>query len=72
MMAILLNHALACRVFPIGRSRLQLGDLIVGMLITLEEFSQLWVSSRTFDAGDLIANWLGVLVAELLARAKAR
>lgn len=72
VMAFLLNHALAFRTAPINRSRLQLGGLIVGVLITLEEFSQLWFSSRTFDTGDLLANWIGVLVAELLVRAKAR
>ena len=71
-MALLLNHALAYRTAPINRAHLQLGGLIVGVVITLEEFSQLWFATRTFDAGDLIANWLGVLVAELLARAKVR
>jgi glycopeptide antibiotics resistance protein len=71
-MALLFNHALACRTAPVNRARLQLGGLIVGTVITVEEFSQLWFSSRTFDAGDLLANWVGVLVAELLVRTRAR
>ena len=72
VMAFLLNHALAYRTAPINRSHPQLGGLIVGVVITLEEFSQLWFASRTFDAGDLLANWIGILVAELLVRARAR
>ncbi len=72
VMAFLLNHALAYRTAPVNGSRLQLGGLIVGVVITFEEFSQLWFSSRTFDAGDLLANWFGVLAAELLARTKTR
>ena len=46
--------------------------LAVGMIMSVEEVSQIWFSSRTFDPGDLFANLLGVLVAELLVRAKAR
>jgi len=72
VMAFLLNHALACRVFPIGPLRLLQGGLIIGVVMTLEEFSQLWFSSRTFDLGDLLANFLGVLLAELLMRARRR
>lgn len=71
-MACLLNHALAYRVFRAGRWSLQLGGLTVGVVMSLEEVSQIWFSSRTFDTGDLLANGLGVLVAELWVRAKAR
>lgn len=71
VMAFLLNHAMAYHTAPINRSHLQLGGLIVGVVITFEELSQLWLASRTFDAGDLLANWLGVFVAELLVRSRA-
>lgn len=72
VMAFLLNHALAYRVFSLGALSLQRGGLIIGAVMTLEEFSQLWFTSRTFDLGDLLANSLGVLVAELLVRARRR
>ena len=71
VMALLLNYALAHRTAPINRAHLQLGGLIVAVVITFEVLSQLWLLSRTFDVGDLLANWLGVLVAELLARVRA-
>ena len=68
VMACLLNQALAYRSQPIRTTRVQLGGLIVAVVMTVEEFSQLWFSSRTFDPGDLLANVLGVLVAEGFAR----
>lgn len=68
VMALLLNHALAYRICPIRFTRVQLDGLVIFVLITLEEFSQLWFSSRTFDLGDLLANGLGILAAECFAR----
>ena len=72
VMAFLLNHALAYRTCSIRFTRVQLGGMVILALITLEEFSQLWFSSRTFDVGDLLANTLGVLAAEWFARWRSR
>ena len=72
VMACLLNHALVHHTFAVGQALMQQGGLLVGVGMTLEEISQLWFTSRTFDAGDLLANFLGVLAAELLARARTR
>lgn len=72
VMAFLLNHAFAYRAYPIRTARVQLGGFIVAVVMTLEEFSQLWFSSRTFDLGDLLANTLGVLAAEGFARWRSR
>ncbi len=72
VMAFLLNHALAYRTCSIRFTRVQLGGLVILALITLEEFSQLWFTSRTFDVGDLLANTLGVLAAECFARWRSR
>lgn len=68
VLALLLNHALTYRVRRMGRWQCQLGGLVVFLVMTVEEFSQLWFSSRTFDLGDLAANALGVLAAEWIAR----
>lgn len=68
IMAHLLNCAMAGRTFGIGRSRWQLGGLIVAAVMTIEEISQIWIPSRTFDFGDLAANYAGVLLAEWRAR----
>ncbi|MEZ5672852.1 MAG: VanZ family protein [Thiotrichaceae bacterium] len=38
------------------------GSFIIFILITLEEFSQLYFPSRHFDMGDLLSNYLGILL----------
>lgn len=67
-MAHLLNYALRFKVRSVGRMAPQLGGLLVLAVITVEECSQIWIPGRTFDAGDLVANSLGVALAELVAR----
>jgi VanZ family protein len=37
---------------------------------TALEFAQLWVNTRSFDLGDIVANTLGVLAAWLLLRGR--
>ncbi len=71
-LAFLFNHALAGRTTRLGRWRLQMGGVIVAALMTVEEFSQIWIPSRTFDLLDLAANYLGVVLAEMLTRKMAR
>ena len=68
IMAHLLNCAMAGRTSGIGRSRWQMGGLIVAVVMTIEEISQIWIPSRTFDLGDLAANYVGILLAEWRAR----
>ncbi len=67
-LAFLLNAALSGRVVNSERFRFQLGGVIVFVLITVEEFSQIWIPSRTFDLKDLAANYIGIFCAEMLAR----
>ena len=71
IMAHLLNRALAGRCLRVSKTRWQMGGLIVAVLMTIEEFTQIWIPSRTFDWGDLLANYAGVIVAEWLARRAA-
>jgi hypothetical protein len=68
-LAFLLNYALKHRPTPwrpLGR-RVLWGSLIVGVLITLEEISQIWIRSRTFSLGDLAANYAGIVCAQFLS-----
>jgi len=58
LMALLLNYALDFR----KSSTIQLGSLIVLTFATLEEFSQYYIPSRTFDMGDLLADFVGVVL----------
>ena len=39
-----------------------LGSLIVGSIVTLEEFSQIFVRGRSFDLSDLAADFTGILI----------
>jgi VanZ family protein len=59
-MALLANLALGGRKIQLASKSLYLGSLIVLLLVTLEEFSQLFVSSRSFDLLDLSFDILGI------------
>ena len=67
-LAALLNYALRWRSTSLGWTRLQVGGLVIAALMTAEEFSQIWIATRTFDLLDLGSNYLGILCAEMLAR----
>lgn len=67
-LAFLLNFALRGRETEFARQRWLLGSVIVAIAITLEECSQHWIPGRTFDAGDLLANWTGIFVAGWIGR----
>ncbi len=67
-LAFTLNYALRARTVPLKCCRVQLGGLIVAVAMTLEECSQIWIPSRTFDLLDLAANYTGILCAGWLTR----
>jgi polysaccharide biosynthesis protein VpsQ len=56
--AFLLNLSLSCRKVW----RVLLGSLIVFVIVTVEEFSQIFIRGRSFDLTDLIADLLGILI----------
>jgi polysaccharide biosynthesis protein VpsQ len=62
-LAFLLNYALNGRTIEIGDRQILLGCSIVAVAITIEEFSQIWIPSRTFDLVDLAANYFGIGIA---------
>ncbi len=49
-------------------SSLYAGTILTLALVTLEECSQLLIATRRFELLDLLADYLGILVAEMLAR----
>jgi polysaccharide biosynthesis protein VpsQ len=59
----LLNYALADRLLKTGNYKMLLGCLIIAVAMTIEECSQIWIPNRTFDLGDLAANYLGISIA---------
>jgi hypothetical protein len=67
-MAFFLNTSLRVReVAAFGRSFL-LGSMIVAAVFTIEEITQMRIPWRTFDYGDLAADYAGILFFGWLAR----
>lgn len=60
LFAFLLNWSLRCRTLNLYARRILLGSLIVSVLVTLEEISQLLVRHRSFDLLDLLFDYLGI------------
>jgi VanZ family protein len=65
-LAFLLNYALKGRMIKIGSLKILLGCVIIAVAMTMEEFSQIWIPSRSFDLLDLAANYFGIAIAGLL------
>jgi hypothetical protein len=69
LMAWALNYGLDFRSIHIKKPfsiHLQLGAIFVLIFATLEEISQLFIVSRTFDVGDLVADVVGVVLFSLI------
>jgi VanZ family protein len=66
--AFLLNLVLNARTFKLWKFRYLLGSLIVLIVVTLEEISQIFVSGRSFDWSDLVFDYLGIFLLGELAR----
>lgn len=66
--ALLVNLVLKARTVGIGKVRYLLGSLIVMTIVTLEEFSQRFVSGRTFDLSDLVFDFAGIIIFGEIAR----
>ena len=60
-LAFVVNLAFGLRTFMALKRPWLWGSAIVALLVLLEEISQLWVPSRTFDLGDLAFDFLGIL-----------
>ena len=66
--SFLLNLVLGAKTFKLRRIKYLLGSLIVAIVVTLEEISQIFVRGRTFDWGDLVFDFLGIFLFGELAR----
>ncbi len=66
--SLLVNLALSAKTIRLWKFKYLLGSLIVSALVTLEEFSQIFVRERTFDAEDLIVDFAGIFIFGELAR----
>lgn len=59
-LAFLVNSALSCKQFSIFSVPILLGSFLVLIFVTLEEFSQMFLETRTFSLKDLSADYLGI------------
>ena len=67
LLSLTVNLSFQCTQWTVGQRTFLKGSIIVAILVTLEEISQLLVSSRTFDWSDLLADYLGIWVFGQLA-----
>lgn len=68
MLSFVVNLALRARRLKTWKLNFLLGSLIVGIAVAVEEFSQMFVSGRTFDWSDLAADFAGILIFGEIAR----
>lgn len=67
VLSFLVNLSFSCsRIKALGFYFLK-GSLIVALIVTLEEFSQLFFKYRTFDLIDLVSDYLGIFLFGRLA-----
>ncbi|CAN5436263.1 hypothetical protein BH10ACI1_BH10ACI1_19500 [soil metagenome] len=66
--SFLLNLALNAKKLKLWKLDYLMGSLIVLVVVTIEEFSQIFVRGRTFDLGDLFFDYLGIFLFGELAR----
>ena len=60
-MALLLNWSWRAAHWKLGPLRIQKGTVLVALICTLEEFSQIYLQARAFDREDLMFDYLGVI-----------
>lgn len=68
ILSFLINLILKAKTIGKGKFQYLLGSILVFVAVTIEEFSQIFVSGRTFDLSDLIADGLGIIFFGELAR----
>ncbi len=71
-LAAVTHFAFGCRETKILNWSVSIASVLVFCFITLEEFSQIWIPSRTADVMDLICSYLGILCFEFCRRDKRR
>jgi hypothetical protein len=67
LFSLILNTALSCKTVKVWKLNLLTGSLIVALVVTLEEFSQLFIRYRSFDPVDLFFDYTGIFLFGQLA-----
>ena len=69
-LAYLFNLMLRAKTFKVNGVQILVGSCIVFGLMTVEEFSQMYIPARNFDWVDLAANYLGIGIAGQITKSK--
>jgi len=72
MFSLVVNLGLNARTISLWKLRYLLGSLIVLTVVTIEEFSQIFIRGRGFDLGDLLADAAGIFIFGEIARFAAQ
>jgi len=70
--SVLLNTALGARRAPGRLAPCLIGSIALAVLMTLEEWSQLFIATRTFDPFDWLSSLAGIAAGGFLARLLSR
>lgn len=65
--AFLLDLVLNAKTIKVWKISFLLGSLFVLIVVTIEEFSQIFISGRSFDWSDLVFDYLGIFLFGKLA-----
>lgn len=66
--SLVVNLALKARTVRVWKLSYLSGSLIVLAVVAAEEFSQIYISGRTFDSTDLLADAAGIFIFGEIAR----
>ncbi|MEM6261178.1 MAG: VanZ family protein [Bacteroidota bacterium] len=77
LLGFLVTMSVGNKVIQIGKWKLWKAATILSILVTIDEFSQIFIPIRSFTFSDLAANYAGIwlfswLAIRLLTRAEAR
>ena len=68
LLTVLFNSFLSYTYFKIGDKKVFVGTSIISVLVSIEELSQNYLQTRSFELLDLVADYSGIIVAECLLR----
>jgi hypothetical protein len=66
-LTLLLNHALSYASFKLFKIELLTGSMLILSFALIEEFTQLFFPTRTFDFVDIFSDLVGISLASLFA-----
>jgi polysaccharide biosynthesis protein VpsQ len=67
-MSFVLNYSFKAKRFWVGPVSFLTASVIVFTIMTLEEVSQIFIATRSFDPGDLLFDYAGIWLFGLLAK----